>query len=307
MMNDDDFIPEVSNDAILSSDLEKEENIPIVAEVVKNSNPSRNLATEKGNFAGDQCDFFAKTKLGLAKHKVSLHGAPNKKDKKRARDLGTDSSHLQKEIPQIVEGNSADPPPSKKQKSKPVPGVASVSVDSVLPISTEGSQPPPPPDFETESKMKQDALTKLKMLETKFGKRVGYKCGLNMDSPLSKIEAEKKLVMEMIQGKCGVECMYNGLMVCAKGLEAATQVKHVKPFIDLEDYPTTLSEHKDELFSALDELLTAHPELAAFVKPEIKLALIMSTAAISTASANKQKKNEKLSKTTLSEASSPKV
>ena len=155
--------------------------------------------------------------------------------------------------------------------------------------------------------MKQDALTKLKMLETKFGKRVGYKCSLTMDSPLAKIEAEKKLVMEMIQGKCGVECMYNGLMVCAKGLEAATQVKHVKPFIDLEDYPATLSEHKDELISALDELLTAHPELAAFVKPEIKLALIMSTAAISTASANKQKKNEKLSKPTLSEASSPKV
>ena len=308
MMNDDDFIPEVSNDAISPSDpvLDSEE-IPVV-EAIKTGS-SRSLATEKGSFVCDQCDFFAKTKLGLAKHKVSLHGAPNKKDKKRARDLGTDSSHLQKEIPQIVEGNSADPlpPPSKKQKSKPVPGVASVSVDSVLPISTEGSQPPPPPDFETESKMKQDALTKLKMLETKFGKRVGYKCSLTMDSPLAKIEAEKKLVMEMIQGKCGVECMYNGLMVCAKGLEAATQVKHVKPFIDLEDYPATLSEHKDELISALDELLTAHPELAAFVKPEIKLALIMSTAAISTASANKQKKNEKLSKPTLSEASSPKV
>jgi hypothetical protein len=88
-------------------------------------------------------------------------------------------------------------------------------------------------------------------------------------------------------------------MVCAKGLEAATQVKHVKPFIDLEDYPATLGEHKDELFSALDELLTAHPELAAFVKPEIKLALIMSTAAISTASANKQKKREIIQTHTL--------
>ena len=63
MMNDDDFIPEVSNDVV--SDLEKEEQIPIVAEEVVNSNPSRNLATEKGSFACDQCTFFAKTKLGL--------------------------------------------------------------------------------------------------------------------------------------------------------------------------------------------------------------------------------------------------
>ena len=88
MMNDDDFIPEVSNDAISPSDpvLDSEE-IPVV-EAIKTGS-SRSLATEKGNFACDQCQFFAKMKLGLAKHKVSLHGAPNKKDKKRARDLGT--------------------------------------------------------------------------------------------------------------------------------------------------------------------------------------------------------------------------
>ena len=195
MMNDDDFIPEVSNDAISPSDpvLDSEE-IPVV-EAIKTGS-SRSLATEKGSFACDQCDFFAKTKLGLAKHKVSLHGAPNKKDKKRARDLGTDSSHLQKEIPQIVEEILLTRCRHRRRSKNQSPFQVLQALVEILHFQfqlKDLSPHPQPPDFETESKMKQDALTKLKMLETKFGKRVGYKCALTMDSSIGKNRGRKKV------------------------------------------------------------------------------------------------------------------
>ena len=42
---------------------------------------------ESGTFPCLECDFVAKTKLGLSKHMVSKHNAPNKKDKKKGANI----------------------------------------------------------------------------------------------------------------------------------------------------------------------------------------------------------------------------
>ena len=210
---------------------------------------SRQTMNIPGEYTCDMCEFTTTTALGLAKHKVSKHGAPNKKRK----------AEMEKEKKEVLE-----PPVIKRQKAKE-------------PTLISGEM----------FVEKENMLKKLRAIESKFGKQIDYKCMCSVDTSLVKLQSELVTVIELVSLHCGERICYDGCLIIARVAETLTQHERVKPHFDLTGYPKNIEAQKTDVMQALGDVLQVCPSLAKNLTPELRLALCLGGIGVMTASSNR--------------------
>ena len=226
---------------------------------------------ESGTFPCLECDFVAKTKLGLSKHMVSKHNAPNKKDKKRERVFEEKLDKVES-----LEAQESDPKNGSSTKDAVVapPKKQRVKRDEIDPQMWEE---------------KEKIVRRLKALEFKFGNKVEWKCDLDIHTPLRVLQQEERLIMSMIAEKCGEQVCYDLILIGAQTLEAGTQHAMVKPYFNLAHYPSHVDANREDIMQCLSEIMAQYPDLGALMKPEMRLLMALGGAAVQCASHNKKR------------------
>ena len=219
------------------------------------STPNTTSATDPGEYPCDQCDFVAKNKLGLAKHKSARHGHVSTKKK----------AAMEKE--NAIQN-----------------GVVFLTSNPKTPEHSETGS-----SIQEEDQSREDEYAQLKILERKFGSKLNYKSGCTQDTPLNKIKHERKVLMDLINSKCSVEMCYKALLGASSTLELASQHQKVKGWVDLRGLHSQYQEDGDEIMGAIEEVLSQHPGVLKSLSPEVKLGLILSAGALGVAAKNKKK------------------
>ena len=246
---------------------------PPVVDPPPEANSSRAAATTKGQFMCTECDFVSTTSLGLSKHMVTKHGAPNKHEKKRMRDeekIAQKHNDTVANIETILPKQEELP---KKESEPPAKRIKKQEID---------------PNLYAE---KEQALRRLKAIELKFGEDLDWKCAMDIQTPLPKLKSELAMVMELCSQRCGTKIAYDSLLMASKGLESISQLPYVGEFIDLEGYPLELEANKKEITDVLGEIIAQYPDLGVMLSPEMRLAILMGGAAVTCAAKNIEKKS----------------
>ena len=255
------------NDIVDSVEKMEIDNPPVEKSDTRNSS----RVHESGTFPCLECDFVAKTKLGLSKHMVSKHNAPNKKDKKRERVF---EEKLDK-----VESLETAAAAQENPPGHPLPPVPSSKKQRVRRDEID------PQMFEEKEKI----VRRLKALEFKFGTKVEWKCDLDIHTPLRVLQQEERLIMSMIAEKCGEQVCYDLILIGAQTLEAGTQHAMVKPYFNLAHYPSHVDANREDIMQCLSEIMAQYPDLGALMKPEMRLLMALGGAAVQCASHNKKR------------------
>ena len=77
-----------------------------------------------------------------------------------------------------------------------------------IPTAQAVSQPEP---IDSNLKEKQEIVNQLRLLDRKFGSKIGWKNHLTVDHTLAKLENERQYVVGLIEQRCGVDVAFNGL------------------------------------------------------------------------------------------------
>lgn len=239
---------------------ENETDIPAATEIETVIPPLPSNKTEActvGEFPCDECEFVAKNKLGLAKHKSARHGYVSAKKQKKLDNTVQPHNNLE-----LIGENELRPPNHNGLVENPI---------------------------HNDDLTREEELSALKILEKKFGPKLNYKSGCSENTPLAKIKHEKKVILDLINSKCSTEMVYKSILGISSTLEIASQHHRVKPIMDLRGLHTQYAEDKDEIMESVEEILSQHPGIIKQLSPEVKLALILSSGAVSCAAKNKKK------------------
>ena len=253
------------NDIVDSVERMEIDNPPVEKSDTRNSS----RVHESGTFPCLECDFVAKTKLGLSKHMVSKHNAPNKKDKKRERVFEEKLDKVES-----LEAQENDPKNNTKDAVVAPPKKQRVKRDEIDPQMWEE---------------KEKIVRRLKALEFKFGTKVEWKCDLDIHTPLRVLQQEERLIMSMIAEKCGEQVCYDLILIGAQTLEAGTQHAMIKPYFNLAHYPSHVDANREDIMQCLSEIMAQYPDLGALMKPEMRLLMALGGAAVQCASHNKKR------------------
>lgn len=80
--------------------------------------------------------------------------------------------------------------------------------------SSNGNPPEPEThlSLQEEDTLRENEYAELKILERKFGSKLNYKSGCTVDTPVSRIRHEKKVILDLINSKCTSEMVYKGIL-----------------------------------------------------------------------------------------------
>ena len=160
-----------------------------------------------------------------------------------------------------------------------------------IPTAQAAASPDP---IDNDLKDKQEIVNQLRLLDKKFGAKIGWKNHMTVDHTLAKLENERQYAVGLIEQRCGVDVAFNVLINLSKVCEVATSHPTVNRFVDLEGLSEAYSQEQvsQDIKQALEEVLATYPNINKVISPEMKLVMLLTSGAVQVANQNaKSKKN----------------